>query len=150
MTTTHDPGTAAHERRETELAHQLLLDVFDLPITFHRCLVSVCGSVTAALLLSHAITTTQEAQAGHFGDNARDVVDGWFTLSQDQWHRETGMTRWEQETARRLLRQAGFLIERREGMPARVWFKVDKAAVVRALRKQAASNVSRTRPPRPP
>lgn len=135
---------------ETMLEHQLLLDIFDLPVSFHRCLVPICGSVTAALLLSHAIGTTQEAEAGHFADPGRDIVDGWFTLSQDQWTRETGLSRWEQETARRLLRQAGLLAERREGMPARVWFKVDKAAIAQALQQQAQTNAARAKAARPP
>ena len=135
---------------ETMLEHQLLLDIFDLPVSFHRCLVPICGSVTAALLLSHAIGTTLEAEAGHFADPERDIVDGWFTLSQDQWTRETGLSRWEQETARRLLRQAGLLAERREGMPARVWFKVDKAAIAQALQQQAQTNAARAKAARPP
>ena len=116
---------------ETMLEHQLLLDIFDLPVSFHRCLVPICGSVTAALLLSHAIGTTQEAEAGHFADSERDIVDGWFTLSQDQWTRETGLSRWE-------------------GMPARVWFKVDKAAIAQALQQQAQTNAARAKVARPP
>ena len=138
------------ESEENRVEHQLLLDIFDLPVAFHRCLVPICGSVTAALLLSYAIGTTQAAEAGHFADLQRDFVDGWFTLSQDQWTRETGLSRWEQETARRLLRQAGLLSERREGMPARVWFKVDKAAIAQALQQQAQRNAAQARAARPP
>jgi len=138
------------ESEENMVEHQLLLDIFDLPVTFHPCLVPICGSVTAALLLSYAIGTTQESEAGHFADLQRDFVDGWFTLSQDQWTRETGLSRWEQETARRLLRQAGLLSERREGMPARVWFKVDKAAIAQALQRQAQRNAAQARAARPP
>ena len=86
---------------------QLLLDVFDLPVSFHRSLIPITGSVTAAFLLSHAIWNTQEAEAGSFGAPETDIIDGWFAMSQDQWSRQTGLSRWEQETARRLLRQAG-------------------------------------------
>lgn len=138
------------EYEETTLGQQLLLDIFDLPLTFHRCLVPICGSVTAALLLSHAICATQETEAGRFSDREVGTADGWFTLSQDQWTRETGLSRWEQETARRLLRQAGLLAERREGMPARVWFKVDKAAITEALQQQAQRNAARAKAAIPP
>ena len=41
------------------LTAELLLDVFDLPISFHRCLVPVSGGVTSALMLSQAIWTAQ-------------------------------------------------------------------------------------------
>ena len=34
---------------------QLLLEVFDIPVSFHRCLVPITGGVTSALMLSQAI-----------------------------------------------------------------------------------------------
>ena len=107
---------------------ELLLDVFDTPVTFHRCLVPVAGGVHAALMLSQAIWTMQllDAQA-----------NGWFLKSQEQWAEETGLSRWEQETARRALRQAGLLEERRVGMPARLWFRVCASAVWAALQAHA-------------
>ena len=84
-------------------AGDLLLDVFDLPVTFHRCLVPITGSVTAALMLSQAIWTTQET------DHA---ASGWFAKTADQWEEETGLSRWEQQSARRALRVGGFIEER--------------------------------------
>ncbi len=110
---------------------ELLLDVFDTPVTFHRCLVPVSGGVNAALLLSHAIWTTQALDG---------EADGWFVKSQEQWSEETGLSRWEQETARRALRDAGLLEERRVGMPARLWFRVRASAVWAALKAQAATS----------
>ena len=108
---------------------ELLLDIFDTPITFHRCLIPVSGGVNAALLLSHAIWTTQALDG---------EADGWFLKSQEQWAEETGLSRWEQETARRALRDAGLLEERRVGMPARLWFRVRASAVWAALKVHAA------------
>jgi hypothetical protein len=108
---------------------ELLLDVFDTPVTFHRCLVPVAGGVHAALLLSHAIWTTQALD----GD-----ADGWFLKSQEEWTEETGLSRWEQETARRALRRAGLMEERRIGLPARLWFRVCASAVWAALKAHSA------------
>lgn len=34
---------------------EVLLQVFDLPVSFHRCLIPLTGGVTAALMLSQAI-----------------------------------------------------------------------------------------------
>lgn len=109
----------------------LLLEVFDIPVSFHRCLVPVTGGVTSALMLSQAIWNTQalEASAG-----------GWFIRSQEQWTQETGLSRWEQETARRALRRTGLLEERRVGMPAKLWFRVCPEAVLRALQANAESD----------
>src|ERR1700674_3255260 len=89
-----------------KLSPELLLQILDLPVSFHRCLVPITGSVTAALLLSQAICTAQEVDP---------TLNGWFGKSQDEWEEETGLTRCEQETARRVLREAGFLEERRVG-----------------------------------
>jgi len=114
----------------SEITAELLLEVFDLPVTFHRCLVPITGGVTAALMLSQAICTTQAIET---------AADGWFAKSQDQWTDETGLSRWEQETARRALRSAGFLEERRVGMPAKLWYRVRPETVWHALKTHTAA-----------
>lgn len=111
---------------------QLLLDVFDAPVSFHRCLVPVTGGITSALLLSQAIWTSQWLEP---------AADGWFLRSQDEWTQETGLSRWEQESARRVLRRSGLLEERRIGMPARLWFRVRPDAVWRALQAAAGQSL---------
>ena len=109
----------------------LLLEVFDIPVSFHRCLVPVTGGITSALMLSQAIWTTHALDP---------TAEGWFMRSQEEWTEETGLSRWEQETARRALRRAGLLEERRFGMPARLWFRVCPEAVWRALQVSAGSH----------
>lgn len=109
---------------------ELLLQILDLPVSFHRCLVPITGSVTAALLLSQAICTAQEADP---------TLNEWFSKSQDEWREETGLSRWEQETARRVLREAGFLEEQRFGMPAKLWYRVCPERVWGALQERAAA-----------
>ena len=106
----------------------LLLEVFDIPVSFHRCLVPVTGGIASALMLSQAIWTTHALEP---------AAEGWFMRSQEKWTEETGLSRWEQETARRALRRAGLLEERRFGMPARLWFRVRAEAVWRALQLSA-------------
>ncbi|MBX9606677.1 MAG: hypothetical protein K2Y51_10670 [Gammaproteobacteria bacterium] len=108
----------------------LLLEVFDIPVSFHRCLVPVTGGITSALMLSQAIWTTHALEP---------AAEGWFMRSQEEWTEETGLSRWEQETARRALRRAGLLEERRFGMPARLWFRVRAEAVWRALQVSAGN-----------
>jgi len=110
------------------LTPSLVLEVFDLPITFHRCFVGVTGSVTAALMLSQAMAWT---------DALAPEVDGWFSQCQSEWTEETGLSRWEQETARRVLRNCGFLEERKMGIPARLWFRVNRPRLAAALREMS-------------
>ncbi len=106
----------------------LLLDVFDLPVSFHRCLVPITGGVTAALMLSQAIWASETIDP---------EANGWFIKSRDEWEQETGLSRWEQQTARRALRDAGFLEERRVGLPAKLCFRVRPEQVLRALQAHA-------------
>ena len=114
----------------TPITTELLIEVFDLPVSFHRCLVPITGGVTAALMLSQAIWTTQEIDA---------AANGWFCRSRDQWTDDTGLSRWEQATARRALRSAGFLEERRIGMPSKLWYRVLPERVWHALQTHAAT-----------
>jgi hypothetical protein len=51
--------------------------------------------------------------------------NGWFFKSIDDWEHETGLTRTEQATVRKALRAANILEEKRCGMPARVWYRVN-------------------------
>jgi len=117
-----------HAIPEIVVTTELLLQVFDAPVSFHRCLIPITGGVTAALLLSQALWVTQELDP---------AAQGWIEKSRDQWTEETGLSRWEQQTARRALRDAGFLEERRLGMPARLYYRVRADHVWRALHDEA-------------
>ena len=117
-----------HSATGPRITTDLLLQVFDLPVSFHRCLVPITGGVTAALMLSQAIWATQGLDP---------ALEGWFSKSQDQWTEDTGLSRWEQETARRALRKAGFLDERRAGMPSKLWYRVRPDKVWSALQDTA-------------
>ena len=106
----------------------VLLDIFDEPIVFHRSYVPIAGGITAALFLSYAGYACEDLPQEH---------DGWFTRTQAEWERDTGLTRREQETARRLLRERGLLEERRVGMPAVLWYRVNWARLRDSLERQS-------------
>ena len=116
------------------LTADLVMEVFDVPVTFHRSLVGVTGSVTAALMLSQAIAWTETLTPDE---------GGWFTKSQDDWADATGLSRWEQETARRVLRDADFMEERKSGLPAKLWFRVRQAQIWKALHAVSQSTADR-------
>lgn len=86
VTTVYEP----EDKRDS-----LAVRLFDRPIAFQRIFVDLTGSITAALMLSQAIYWTRRTS-----DPA-----GWFYKTQSDWQDETGMTRYEQETARKKLRQ---------------------------------------------
>lgn len=98
--------------------------LFDRPVAFHRVFVGLGAGVTGALLLSQAIYWSK-----------RSADDGgWFFKTAADWEEETGMTRREQETARKRLRSAGFIHEELRGVPATLYFRVDFDAILEAVR----------------
>ncbi len=118
--------------------HQLL-QLLDRPIAFHRCFVNLTGSVTAALMLSQALYWQQRAKSD----------DGWWFKTRDDWTEETGMTRREQEGARKKLRTLGILQEDLRGVPATLWYKVDETRLLEAIANLGNAAVSDSSPPTP-
>jgi len=107
----------------------LLLDLLgQAPIVFHRCYVDITGSVTAALWLSHAVY--------HITEHAAEE-DGWFSKSQSAWEQETGLSRREQETARKLLVGLHILKERRPGLQRPMQFQIDFDILMQRLQGQS-------------
>jgi len=145
----HDGGTPARDGEA--LSPALLLDLFAEPIMFRRAYVGVTGSVTAALWLSNVVSRAEELSYA-----ARDAADGatgtdteshiaaagpfdrgWFERSAELIEDDTGLSRFEQVTARRCLREQGILHERRIGMPARLQFWVDHERLGSLLKEAA-------------
>jgi hypothetical protein len=90
-----------------------LESLLDRPIAFHRCFVTLTGSVQAALMLSQAVYWSRRTRR-----------DGWFYKSRKEWQEETGLTRHEQDTARIALKKTGFWQEELRGVPATMHFRV--------------------------
>lgn len=97
-------------------------DILDKPVAFHRCFVSLTGSVNAALMLSQAMYWQKRNKDG----------DWWFQ-TREKWADETGMTRDEQETARKKLRECPFWKEELRGVPAKMYYKVDVGLLLRMV-----------------
>ncbi|MDG4551745.1 MAG: hypothetical protein P9G45_15195 [Candidatus Contendobacter sp.] len=100
-----------------------LLNTFDRPIAFHRCFVTLTGSVTAALMLSQAV----------YWQKHNRHEDGWWWKTMEEWAEETGLSRREQESARSRLKTVGLLAEARRGVPAKLFYQVDLRALARRL-----------------
>lgn len=109
--------------------YALLLSLLQQPIAFHRVFVTVTGGVLPALMLSQAV----------YWHPRGSMDDNWFYKTQAEWERETGMTRWEQETARKKLRtlkspsNAHVWHELLRGVPAKLHYRVDIAALFECI-----------------
>jgi hypothetical protein len=105
------------------------------PIAFQPVFARVCGSINAGLMLSQAYYWTPRTSDPR----------GWFYKTQSEWKEETYLTRYEQETARRILKAKGFLQEHLRGNPAQLFYRVDFEALVRAISQLAENQQSRLR-----
>lgn len=103
-----------------------LQSILDRPIAFQRPFVDVCGSVTAALMLSQAVYWANRCNTHNDGKR-------WFYKSQSEWQSETGLSRYEQEGARKILRGLGILEEKKQGIPAKLYFSVNFSKLRDAL-----------------
>ena len=95
-------------------------------IAFHARLVDLTGSVKASLMLSQAIYWTRR------GKDIRQH-GGWFFKTIGQWHQETGLSRHEQAHARATLRGLHLIDERKRGLPARLFYRVDAERLATSL-----------------
>lgn len=101
-------------------------DLFDRPIAFHRCLAELSGSVAAGLMLSQAL----------YWSKRTSDADGWFWKTAEDWQEETTLTRREQETARKSLREidgGNVWFEERRGVPAKLYFRLDTDRLMEIL-----------------
>ncbi|MEE1869056.1 hypothetical protein [Pseudomonas auratipiscis] len=96
-----------------------LQELLDRPIAFQRAFVSLGVGITGALMLSQAI----------YWSNRTDNAEGWFYKTMEEWEAETGMTRSEQESARKKLIKVGALQEMKKGVPCRLFYRVNIAAI---------------------
>lgn len=94
-------------------------ELLDRPIAFQRAFVNLGVGITGALMLSQAI----------YWSNRTDNTEGWFYKTMEEWEAETGMTRSEQESARKKLVKIGVLQERKKGVPCRLYYRVNIDAI---------------------
>ena len=90
-------------------------ELLDRPIAFQRAFVNLGVGITGALMLSQAI----------YWSNRTDNTEGWFYKTMEEWEAETGMTRSEQESARKKLVKIGVLQEMKKGVPCRLYYRVN-------------------------
>jgi hypothetical protein len=102
---------------------ELYESAFGRTIAFRRVFVTITGSVTAALMLS---------QLWYWKDKGRNP-DGWIYKTQKEWLEELGLSRSEQETARRILREKRFIEEKKMGVPCKLHYRVNVTAILDAI-----------------
>lgn len=92
-------------------------------IAYRADFARIGGGVTSGVFLS---------QLFYWSGRGSDP-DGWIWKTQSEWTQETTLTRNEQETARRKLRERGILKEKRRGIPARLHYFINLDRVIELL-----------------
>lgn len=100
-----------------------MLEWLDRPIAFHPAFVRLTGSVAAGLLLSQIL----------YWSRRTSDPDGWFYKTADDWDEEIGLSRTELELSRKRLTQLGIVDEKRKGVPARLYYRLNEEELVRLL-----------------
>jgi hypothetical protein len=110
--------------RDSELALHYLVSAG--VVAYQRAIAHAVGDALAGLFFS---------QLWYWAGRQPDDRDGWFFMTQEQLFTETALSRREQETSRRKLRELGVLEEELRGHPARLWYRINVRAVIQLLER---------------
>lgn len=97
---------------------ELFASVLSRTIAYHPVFRDVAGSTVGAVFLSQAYYWST-------GQRIPSERAGWFYKTCKEWQEETRLSRSEQLRARRDLRNAGLLEEKRRGRPARLFYRLN-------------------------
>lgn len=106
-------------------------------LAYHRALAAVTDGVHTGLMLSRALHLSRQDRQG--------AQSGWVTRTTCQWTEDLGLTRREQETARRLLVGLGLWEERLVGIPRRIASRVRIDVLIGLLSIAESKYAIRTR-----
>ena len=109
----------------------LVAELLGPALSYHRTLAVVSGGVNAGLMLSRALYLTRR--------QSRKQSSGWFCGTATVWTQEIGLSRREQETARRDLGRLSIWEEAISGIPPRVFARIRLACLVARLMDHARS-----------
>jgi hypothetical protein len=110
----------------------LVAELLGPALSYHRTLALVSGGVNAGLMLSRALYLIRR--------QSRHQSGGWFCAPAATWTQEIGLTRREQETARRDLARLSLWEEAISGIPPRVFARIRFACLIAMLGQYARRN----------
>ena len=111
-------------------------------LAYHRRLAGIGGGVHAGLLLSRALYLTRL--------QARRQLQEWVGNSIAEWTQQIGLTRYEQEIARRELASAGVWEEVRLGIPRRLFVRIRLDCLLALLAGDESGHAARIASPSSP
>ena len=119
MTKTHDPQAAYR----TDKYRDPMDDILDRPISYNPAFRRITGSTVASIFAT---------QCWYWSKRHKDD-DGWFWKTGAEWEEETGLTRSEQETARKHCKRVGIVEEQLKGVPATMYYRINRPKIYELL-----------------
>jgi hypothetical protein len=110
-----------------ELTWDNLAQLLKRPIAYQPIFSYITGDAAAALFLSQAFYWTNIKLF------TEPKSDGWFYKTELEWFLETGLTKWEQRTAKRILRDLKLMEVDKRGWPATNHFRLNRPLLLRSL-----------------
>ena len=107
-------------------------------LAYHRSLAGIAGGVHAGLLLSRALHLTKQQSTRR--------LDAWIGNSAVRWSQEIGLTRREQETARRALTRIGVWEETLQGIPPSMMARIRLDGLLSLLTECFTPDISTQHP----
>lgn len=104
-------------------------------VAYYPVLADITGSPKAALMLGYAMFMSKVVMEKHA--HRPGGADGWFYKTTREWTESTGLSVREIETARKILVEHGLMYEKRQSMPARLWYRVDLDKLAQMLCQHA-------------
>lgn len=89
--------------------------LFERPIAFQRAFATIGGCALSGLMLSQA----------YYWATTLKNENGWFYKTAIEWEDETALTSSQQRTARKKLRDVGVLEEVAQGLPRKLYFRLN-------------------------
>ena len=90
-------------------------NLLNRPVAFHRVFADLAGGATSGLFLS---------QLWYWHDKTKNP-EGWLFKTYEEWKEETCLSRSEIDRARKALKDLGILEEKKEGIPLRLFYRLD-------------------------
>lgn len=89
------------------------------PVAYYPRLSHITGGVKETLFLCQLL----------YWEGKQSDKEGWIYKTQEETFIETGLTRYEQQTARKNLKKKGFIEEKLKGIPAKLHYKINFKAI---------------------
>ena len=149
----HQMPLAAMPDTTAPLPVQVMMEMFEQPIHFHPWCAKVTGSAIAGLWLSYALRRTQKLlDPGYFFDDEVQTPEpvepdqAWFIAKVEDVSQETGMSKFEQQSAKRVLRKMTLIDERVQGLPAQKEYRVNMPLLMQSLQDMIQQRSQRRKP----